>query len=44
MRLAAILLSAWLWVSPAYACPEEGAECRDDFDCGECFCIEGYCE
>jgi hypothetical protein len=43
MRLAAIILSVWLWVAPSYSCPY-GAECRDDADCGECFCIQGYCE
>jgi len=26
-----------------YFCPL-GAECRDDFDCGDCSCVGGYCD
>jgi len=25
-----------------WGCPE-GADCRDDFDCGGCYCYEGTC-
>lgn len=40
--MASLLLSAWLIFAP-YSCPV-GAECRDDFDCGSCSCVDGFCE
>ncbi len=40
--MASILLAFWIVVAP-YNCPS-GAECRDDFDCGGCECVDGFCE
>jgi len=40
MRLAAI---AAMLIALAVLCIP-GSECRDDLDCGDCYCIEGYCE
>jgi hypothetical protein len=40
--MASVFLSIWLVLAP-YNCPS-GAECRSDADCGECYCVDGYCD